>query len=169
MHTKKYLLLAFIAAVGLSISSCAPKTSVLKDVSGNEGDRGGPTAAPSFTQFPDIPMPSEANINVDKTLVFGSGESWFGRLVLSTSHGTFTMFDFFKQKLPEFGWREITSVRAATSVLTFSRRNRVATIQIIGRTLRGAESTITVSPQEAIQPPPENAPALPPPVKGVPR
>ena len=75
------------------------------------------------------------------------------------------LFDFFKQKLPEFGWREITSVRAATSVLTFSRRNRIATIQIVGRTLRGAESTITVSPQEATQSPPGSAPALLPPVK----
>ncbi len=167
MCIKKHLLLVLITAVGLAISACAPNARILKDAGGIKGDKGGPTAALSFTRFPDIPLPSGADINVEKTLIFGSGESWFGRLVLSTSHGTFAMFDFFKQKLPEFGWREITSVRAATSVLTFSRRNRIATIQIVGRRLGGTESTITVSPQGAAQPPPGSAPALPPPVNRV--
>ncbi|MAE43590.1 MAG: hypothetical protein CMF63_01100 [Magnetovibrio sp.] len=167
MRIKKHLLLVLITAAGLSISACVPQPRILDDAGDIGGDKGGPTAALSFARFPDIPLPSGADINVDQTLVFGGGESWFGRLVLSTSHDTFAMFDFFKQKLPEFGWREITSVRAATSVLTFSRRDRIANIQIVGRRLGGAESTITVSPQDAARQPPGSAPALPPPVNRV--
>jgi len=92
-------------------------------------------------------MPGDAGIDVEKTLVFGAGENWIGRLVLNGSSGAFDMFDFFKQKMPEFGWREITSVRSATSVLTYSRQSRIATIQIRGKSLGGSVSTITVSPR----------------------
>ena len=51
------------------------------------------------------------------------------------------------EELPEFGWREITSIRAAISVLTFARQDRIATIQVQGATLLGSEVSITVSPQ----------------------
>ena len=97
-------------------------------------------------------MPGGAEIDVGKTLVFGTGENWIGQLVLNSSFGAFDMFDFFKQKMPEFGWREITSVRSATSVLTYSRQNRIATIQIKGKSLGGSASTITVSPRREAKP-----------------
>ncbi len=100
----------------------------------------------SFARFPDLPLPSEAEINLDRTLVFGGSDTWIGRLVITASGDPNNMFDFFKQKLGGYGWQEITSVRAAVSVLTYTRQERVATIQIEGRTLRGSEVTITVSP-----------------------
>jgi hypothetical protein len=56
------------------------------------------------------------------------------------------MFDFFKQRTGEFGWREITSVRSATSVLTYSREQRIMTIQILTRPLLGTRIDITMSP-----------------------
>ncbi len=103
----------------------------------------------SFARFPDLPLPSEAEINLDRTLVFGGDDTWIGRLVINASEDPNDMFDFFKQKLGGYGWEEITSVRAAVSVLTYTRQERVATIQIQGRTLRGSEVTITVSPRGA--------------------
>ncbi len=101
----------------------------------------------SFARFPDLPLPGEAEINLDRTLVFGGDDTWIGRLVISASGDPNDLFDFFKQKLGGYGWQEITSVRAAVSVLTYARQERVATIQIQGRTLRGSEVTITVSPR----------------------
>ena len=93
-----------------------------------------------------MPLPKDAKIDLNRTLVFGGGESWFGRLELSASHGAGDMFGFFKRELPRFGWQEITSVRSARSVLTYSRRGRVVTISIQGGTLGGSEFSITVSP-----------------------
>ncbi len=138
---------------GLTLAACAPKgAGIAAPVSNGSGGAkddgaGQPVARPSFSQYSDIPMPGGADIDVDKTLVFGAGENWIGQLVLNSSFGAFDMFDFFKQKMPEFGWREITSVRSATSVLTYSRQSRIATIQILGKSLGGSVSTITVSPR----------------------
>jgi hypothetical protein len=48
-----------------------------------------------------------------------------------------------------FDWQEITSVRSDTSVMTYIRDERVATIQISRAPLSGAKVTITVSPKGA--------------------
>jgi len=86
-------------------------------------------------------------MDTERTLVFGSGESWYGQLSLDASHGADALFDFYKQELPAFAWQEVTSVRAPISVLTYERQGRVLSIQIEKAALGGAKITVTVSPR----------------------
>ena len=111
---------------------------------------------PSFAQFRDIPIPTGAKMVVDRTLVLGPQESWLGRLVLDSNHTPTAMFDFYKQRTPEFGWQEVTSVRSAVSVLTYTRGQRVMTLQIRPKTIAGSELDITLSPRggDPAAPPP---------------
>ena len=134
-------LVLFVGTVLLA--GCAQKVDVSNAVT--TGDSG--QTVTGFTTFPDMPMAAGGEIDVDKTLIFGAGEGWFGRLVINASTDAGQMFNFYKESLPGFGWQEITSIRAATSVLTYSRQERIATIQIQSRTLRGSEISITVSPR----------------------
>nr|ADI22971.1 hypothetical protein [uncultured nuHF2 cluster bacterium HF0500_39O04] len=113
----------------------------------NKGDSS-KSAQASFSQFQDVPIPIGAEMDLDRTVILGARESWIGRLTLETSHNSVKLFNFFKQKTPEFGWQEITSIRSATSVLTYSQTNRVLTIQIIAKTLQGSEVVMTVSPRD---------------------
>ena len=103
-------------------------------------------ASSAYTQFPDIPIPSGAKINIDKTLIFGF-KPWFGQLSLSTSANADVMFDFYRNNLPQYQWQEITSVRAPTSILTYDSEDRVMSIAIASATLRGSDITLTVSPK----------------------
>ncbi len=89
---------------------------------------------------------------VDKTLVVGA-EPWFGQLALDAGQAAPQVFDFYRSRLPEYGWQEITSVRAPTSVLTYDRDDRILQMQIKGSTLSGSEVTITVSPRGTPPPP----------------
>lgn len=100
----------------------------------------------AFSQFPDIPVPAGAKMNIDKTLVFGSAP-WFGQLALTSSSDANTMFDFFRNNLNRHNWQEVTSVRAPTSILTYMREDRVLAISIQGSTLGGSTIAITVSPK----------------------
>ncbi len=159
-NSAKALSAAVIVGV-LVLSGCSQKVGVSAPVGAGGANDGGQTVS-GFTTFPDLPMAGGGEIDVDKTLIFGAGESWFGRLVINSSNDSGQMFDFFRNNLPGFGWREITSVRAAASVLTYSREQRIATIQIQSRTLRGSEISITVSPREVPQDPAAaNAPPVP--------
>lgn len=110
---------------------------------------GVPGQAPerSFAQFSDIPVPPGVSMDIERSLVFGGRDEWIGRLVLTTSRGTGEIFDFYKQNSPQLGWQEITLVRSGTSVLTYSRGDRVMTVQITNKTLRGSEINLTVSPR----------------------
>ncbi len=109
-----------------------------------------PTAKPedlSFNQFADIPIPTGAKMDIERTLLLGSGEGWIGRIVTKNSNNINEMFSFYKSELPKFGWQEVSTVRSALSVLTYQRGGRVATVQIQGTTFGGSTVDFTVSPQ----------------------
>ena len=86
-------------------------------------------------------------MDLERTIVLGNKESWIGRVVYSTELDPSRAYDFVFTEMPRFGWSVISTVRAATSVLTYTRTGRAATIQIVSRALGGASVSMTVSPQ----------------------
>ena len=108
---------------------------------------------PSFAQFTDIPVPAGATMDLERSLVLGDRESWIGRIVLSVSDNAGRVYDFYFDEMPKFEWSPVTMVRAGTSVLTYTRGERVATIQIAPRTIGGAIVSVTVSPRGRLSPP----------------
>jgi hypothetical protein len=102
-------------------------------------------------QFTDIPIPAGARMDLDRTLILGPRETWIGRLVYTSSAGPNDLFDFYNRELPRFGWVGITAVRAGTSVLSFSRAERIATVQISRTTLGGSEVLVTISPRGGME------------------
>ena len=120
-----------------------------------------PTGAPAsadgeqpqqgFVVFTDIPMPADASVELDKTIVLGTGEDWMGRVTIQTKTGLTSVFDFYREQMPQFGWKELTVLRSATSVLTYTRGARIATIQIETKVgpFSGARIIFSVSPRGA--------------------
>lgn len=98
-------------------------------------------------QFTDIPIPAGARMDLDRTLILGPRDSWIGRLVYTSGAAPNDLFEFYNRELPRFGWSGITAVRAGTSVLSFQRGERVATVQITRTTLGGSEVLVTISPR----------------------
>ena len=154
----------FVLAAGVALAACSQNVGIApptKDTSG------GTETQAAFTRFPDMPLPTKGDFDMDRTMIFGGGESWIGRLTINTSYSANEMFDFYQKHLPGFGWREVTSLRSAISVLTYTRQDRVATIQIQERTIRGSEVTVTVSPHGMPQTSPAAGTAMPPPVQRI--
>lgn len=129
--------------VALSLVGCS-ETANLQGASSPGAN--GATSAASDGIFPDLPIPNGAKMIVDRTLVVGT-QNWFGQLALDASQGPVAMFDFYRTNLPQYGWQEITSVRAPVSVLTYDREDRILQMQIKSTALRGSEILITVSPR----------------------
>lgn len=98
-------------------------------------------------QFTDIPIPAGARMDLDRTLVLGPRDTWIGRLVFTSAAAPNDLFEFYARELPRFGWTPITAVRAGTSVLSQSRGERIATVQIGRTTLGGSEVLVTISPR----------------------
>ena len=105
------------------------------------------TVQPAFAQFQDIPIPEGAKMNMDRTIILGENNAWIGRLVIDSQSSKSQLFDFFKYRTNQFGWREITSVRASISVLSYSKENRIMTITFQSQALIGTRINITMSPK----------------------
>ena len=133
-----------LALTALLVVSGCTQTAQLQG--GGVSNNASTGTSPNTSIFPDIPIPEGANMIVDRTLVVGTRD-WFGQLALNANQGTVAIFDFYRNRLPQFGWNEITSVRAPTSVLTYDREDRILQMQISATTLRGSEILITVSPR----------------------
>lgn len=104
-------------------------------------------AAAGFTQIPDLPIPPGATMNIERTFIVGSAESWYGQTMIDAPGSGNIIFDFYKQELPGYGWQELSSVRAQTSVLTYTRDSRVLAIQLTEQQLGSTDVMITVSPR----------------------
>jgi hypothetical protein len=101
----------------------------------------------ALRQFKDIPIPNSAEINVEKTLVFGT-EDWIGQLAVVAEQDPFTLYNFFRKNLPNHQWEEITAIRAPTSVLAYTRKDRVLTMQITSVKFGGSDILMTMSPKD---------------------
>ena len=64
---------------GFNLGNTAPEETT----SGNASVQ--PTPVVAFNRFPDLPIPPGGEIDLEKTLVFGSNEAWFGRLTVDSS------------------------------------------------------------------------------------
>lgn len=100
-----------------------------------------------YGRFTDLPIPEGATMDIERSLILGSGDNWLGRVSLNADGTVAEVFDFYRQEMPRFGWNEVTVVRSETSVLTYENGGRVATVQIVKNTLGGSSLDLTVSPR----------------------
>jgi hypothetical protein len=137
--------LAVLACVLVALSAC------------EGGSRGFLTESPSpdkashaattFQLFTDIPIPAGTSFDRENSLILGSGEGWTGRLIVKLSKSPSDAFAIYTIEMPEFGWKPIASIQSETSVLTFTRGDRAATIQIEARAITGSLVRITMTPR----------------------
>jgi hypothetical protein len=94
----------------------------------------------------DVPLPPGAVVKQQDSLVMGAGNTWTGRLSLSVSGEPQSVFAYFRDGLPGAGWNLTSSSFSKLSLLTFTKVERVATVQLQATSFGGNEVLITVTP-----------------------
>ncbi len=135
-----------LIGAGLSLSAGLMGCTGQDLAASPQGDENTPPPVASFAQFNDIPVPSGASMDLERSLLLGASEEWTGRLVYTTGTDAAKVFDLYKAEMPKFGWTELTVIRGERSIMSYQRSGRVATIEIQGRTIYGARVSVTVSP-----------------------
>ena len=142
MIRKYKFFVILLGFTGILLAAC-------EDTSGLRASRTAPqgkSEQPRLTRFTDIPIPKDAKMDMSASLILGPTEVWVGRLVFSASEGAQSMFQFYAREMPRYDWREIARVRTEVSILTYTRGNRTATVQISSTTLGGSEVSLTMAP-----------------------
>ncbi len=135
-------LISFILLMFLH--SCAGES--LLPVKGPEGD---PGSELNLAEFEDIPIPLNSKLDKEKSIIISKNRGWLGRLTFDTSQKQITVFDFFRNELPKFGWKKLSEVSSDTSLLNYQNQSRIASIQISDNTFFGTNVSITVSEVES--------------------
>ena len=107
--------------------------------------------------FNQMPLPKDARISPEKSLILGEGDNWAGRIELSSSMESLEASTFFTTEYPKHGWQLISSTKAKLSILVFTGNTRTLTIEITEGGLLAAKSMIvmTVAPKVQNQTPPD--------------
>ena len=108
--------------------------------------------AAEFRPVTDIPIPEDASLDTERSLILSSRDRWTGRVVMKVGMSAAKAFAFYQQEMPNFRWIPIMSVQSEISVLAFTRDDRAATVQVQRRTIGGALITITIAPRQADRP-----------------
>jgi len=99
--------------------------------------------------FNQMPLPKDARISPDKSLILGEGDNWAGRIELSSSMEPLEASAFFTTEYPKHNWQLISSTKARLSILVFTSSTRTLTLEITEGGPLAAKSMIvmTVAPK----------------------
>lgn len=126
----------------LLVAGCASSTKLPATAAGD-------TAPVEFNLVTDIPIPAGAEMDNERSLILSDRDRWTGRVVMKLWTSAAEATAFYQTQMPGFGWEPVMSVTAGTSVLSYIRGDRAATVQIEKSQLWGATVLVTVAPRQA--------------------
>lgn len=137
--------IALCLAAALGVAACSRGTQLPPSSAASaSGDQ-----PANFQLVTDIPIPSGATMDNDRSLILSDRDRWTGRVVMTLFNSANEVTAFYQQQMPNFGWQPMMSVTAETSVLTYVRGDRAATVQIERRTVYGSVVSVTVAPKQS--------------------
>ena len=142
MTTLRFLRAAPLVLSLLALSACGNRTN-LQPVQSDQ--------PLSNTQLlTDIPIPANATMDNERSLVLADRDHWVGRVVMRFWQSTSELAGFYQAQMPGFGWEPVMSVTSATSILTFTHGDHAATVQIEESSLGlKTQVSITVAPRQS--------------------
>ncbi|MCR6630521.1 MAG: hypothetical protein NVV74_10990 [Magnetospirillum sp.] len=138
-----FLGLSVLALVGCGSSTSLPRTQA-----------GDPQQQPDFNLLTDIPIPSGATMDNDRSLILGEKDRWTGRVVMKLWKGAAEANQFYQAQMPAFGWEAIMAATSGVSVMAYVRGDRAATVQIESNSMWGSTVSVIVGQRHATQPAP---------------
>jgi len=150
---KKIVNYLFVSFISLIILGCAT-TDNLSDLSKRFDD----IKKIETLLFNQMPLPKDARISPDKSLILGEGDNWAGRIELSSSMEPLEASAFFAVEYPKHNWQLISSTKAKLSILVFTSSTRTLTLEITEGGPLAAKSMIvlTVAPKVLSQAAPDS-------------
>lgn len=134
IKTLKNKLLIFILL--FLVCACATESPVLSGIDGS-------SIPPAFSNFPDVPFPEKAYMDLADSKALGSGENWVGSVSYTAPYNASRLYDFYVSEMPKLRWNEIAIVRSRISQMTYVRDTRA--IQILIESLKDNESKVMIT------------------------
>ena len=125
------------------LTACSEKKPPITGIDGS-------AIPPAFANFPDMPFPASAYVDLEDTKALGSGNNWIGSLVFNVDYSPSEVFDFYMSEMPKLGWIEVATVRARVSHMTYIQGRRAVQILIEMDSSDSSLVTVTAIPNENV-------------------
>ena len=78
----------------------------------------------------DFPLPEDSEIQMDSTVILGSGDLWAGQIILLSKSSPVELIKYFTESAKSSGWNLASSTISEKVLLVFNKNERIATIEI---------------------------------------
>ncbi|MGE5546873.1 MAG: hypothetical protein ACM33T_08250 [Solirubrobacterales bacterium] len=133
------ILSAAPVAAALLLAGCNGSTS-LPPAQAGDGQQ-----SMDFGLLTDIPIPSGATMDNERSLILGAKDRWTGRVVMKLWKNAAEANQFYQQQMPAFGWEPVMAATSGTSVHAYTRADRAATVQIDAGQMWGSTVVVIVA------------------------
>ncbi|MBC7905322.1 MAG: hypothetical protein H7Y60_01070 [Rhodospirillaceae bacterium] len=131
---------ALLGLSALLLAGCGSSTSLPHTQAGD------PKQPLDFQLLTDVPIPSGATMDNERSLILGDRDRWTGRVVMRLWKSAPDATNFYQQQMPSFGWEPIMAATSGISVMSYVRGERAATVQVES-TMLGSVVSVTVGPR----------------------
>jgi hypothetical protein len=138
----------FSILIFITIAGCATETLSKKAIPQEEPqllDEIKETEISLYYDFKDVPVPQGLEVKREKSFVFQTTEYSIGFLTFSGKMEPEVIINYFTDRMPEDGWRFISSFKSPKNIIFFLKENRFCIITITTRTF-AADVEILVTP-----------------------
>lgn len=138
----------FSILIFITIAGCATETLSKKAISQEEPqllEEIKETEISLYYDFKDVPVPQGLEVKREKSFVFQTTEYSIGFLTFSGKMEPEVIINYFTDRMPEDGWRFISSFKSPKNIIFFLKENRFCIITITTRTF-AADVEILVTP-----------------------
>ncbi len=98
------------------------------------------------TAVGDVVLPKGTKVNDKKSLIVGTDDNSFGKVVAKVSASSELVVKFFKDNLPDKGWELISEAQDKDTTLTFQKPLRVVTV-VVERSRARAKVRMMITPR----------------------
>jgi len=130
------------------ITGCATESLSDKAISTTESKLVEEIREPTISlyyDFKDVPVPTELDIKREKSFAFQTTDFTIGLLTFYGNVEADSLIGFYNNKMPEDGWRFLSSFKSPKNILFFLKENRFCIITITSKTFT-TELEILVTP-----------------------
>ena len=140
--------LAFCFVSGCATQTLSEKATPLEESQQSKEYK--EVSIPLYYDFKDVPVPKELKLQKEKSFVFRTNEFTTGILTFSGKVESDSLVSYFINKMPDDGWRFLSSFKSTKNILFFHKENRFCIITIISKACgTGLEILITPSFQSS--------------------
>lgn len=97
--------------------------------------------------FPDIPIPANHKIDLERSVIFTSPNQTVGKLTTEGAGDVNSLYNFYTTQMPTQGWSLVNSFQSATSSLYFSKPGKFVAIILEATGRSSSRVTLNVGPE----------------------